>query len=284
MKCNLCPNKCNIDRSTQLGACLCGQDMVINRIAPHYYEEPPISGNNGSGTVFFGGCVMKCDFCQNAVISRAPKGKKYTPRELADEIKRLEDKGVHNINFVTPTQWSDQIKRTLDIYRPNVPIVYNTSGYEDLDVLKGLMPYVDIFLPDYKYSDCTLAKRLSKRGDYPSVALDAIELMVKEKPTIYNGDMLKQGVIIRHLILPGYLDNSKHALDLLVERIGTDLTISLMSQFTPMPNCTDPNRRLKPIEYKMIINHALKLGLTNIFTQEISSAEEEYIPDFDTKE
>ena len=258
--------------------------MVINRIAPHYYEEPPISGTRGSGTVFFGGCVMRCDFCQNAVISRAPRGKKYTPKELADELKRLEESGVHNINFVTPTQWSDQIKRALDVYRPSIPIVYNTSGYEHIDVLKSLMPYVDIFLPDYKYSDPILAKRLSKRGDYPKIALDAIELMVKEKPMLYSGDMLKQGVIVRHLILPGYLDNSKRALDDLVGRVGGDITISLMSQFTPMKNCSDPGRRLKPIEYKMIISHALKLGLKNIFTQEISSAEEEYIPDFKLNE
>jgi putative pyruvate formate lyase activating enzyme len=258
--------------------------MVINRIAPHYYEEPPISGNRGSGTVFFGGCVMRCEFCQNAVISRRPQGKRYTPKELAEELKRLEGEGVHNVNFVTPTQWSEQIKRTLDIYRPNLPIVYNTSGYERVEVIKDLLPYVDVFLPDYKYSDANLAKRLSKRGDYPSVALDAIELMVKEKPMVYEGDLLNQGVIIRHLVLPGYLDNSKGALDLLTSRLGKDLTISLMSQFTPMPSCKEPNRRLKPIEYKIVVNHALKLGLKNIFTQEISSAEEEYIPDFNLSE
>jgi len=257
--------------------------MVINRIAPHYYEEPPISGNNGSGTVFFGGCVMRCDFCQNAVISREPRGKTYTPKALAEEIKRLEGEGVHNINFVTPTQWSDQIRRALDIYRPNIPIVYNTSGYEKTEVIKELLPYVDVFLPDYKYGDQNLGLRFSKRKNYPEVALDAIGLMVKEKPMIYKDGLLKQGVIIRHLILPGYLENSKTALDNLVGRVGNDITLSLMSQFTPMPNCIEPNRRLKPIEYKIVINHALKLGLTNIFTQEIESAEEEYIPDFDVE-
>lgn len=227
---------------------------------------------------------MRCDFCQNALISRAPKGKRYTPKDLAEEIKRLEGEGVHNINFVTPTQWSDQIRKALDIYRPAIPIVYNTSGYEKVEVVKELLPYVDIFLPDYKYGNQTLGLRLSKRKNYPEIALDAIELMIKEKPPIYEGDLLKQGVIIRHLVLPGYVDNSKEALSLLVERLGTDFTISLMSQFTPMEGCLDPSRRLKPIEYKMVINHALKLGLTNIFTQEISSAEEEYIPDFDTGE
>ena len=260
---------------------MCGQDMVINRIAPHYYEEPPISGTNGSGTVFFGGCVMRCEFCQNALISRKPTGKSYTPKELAEEIKRLEGEGVHNINFVTPTQWSDGIRRALDIYRPSIPIVYNTSGYEKVEVIKELLPYVDVFLPDYKYGNQNLGLRLSKRKDYPQIALDAIELMVKEKPSIYEGELIKQGVIIRHLVLPGYVDNSKIALDNLVNRLGANFTLSLMSQFTPMPNCSDPNRRLKPIEYKMVINHALKLGLTDIFTQEISSAEETYIPHFD---
>ena len=227
---------------------------------------------------------MRCEFCQNSVISRKPQGKVYTPKELAEELRRLEGEGVHNINFVTPTSWSEQIKRTLDIYRPSIPIVYNTSGYERVEVLKDILPYVDVFLPDYKYSDANLALKLSKRGDYPTVALDAIELMVKEKPMVYEGDLLKQGVIIRHLILPGYLENSKGALDLLTSRLGKDLTISLMSQFTPMPSCKEPNRRLKPIEYKIVVNHALKLGLTNIFTQEIESAEEEYIPDFDLEE
>ena len=284
MKCYLCPNDCGVDRAERLGLCLCGEDMIINRIAPHYYEEPPISGTRGSGTVFLGGCVMRCDFCQNVLISRKPRGKKYTPKELAEEIKRLEGEGVHNINFVTPTQWSDQIRRTLDIYRPNIPIVYNTSGYEKKEIIKELLPYVDIFLPDYKYGDQSLGLRLSKRKNYPQIALEAIELMVKEKPPVYEGDLLKQGVIIRHLVLPGYVDNSKTALESLVSRLGTDMTISLMSQFTPMEGCEDPNRRLKPIEYKMVINHALKLGLTNIFTQEISSAEEEYIPDFDIEE
>ena len=283
MKCYLCPSNCGVDRSERLGLCLCGTEMVINRIAPHYYEEPPISGNNGSGTVFFGGCVMRCDFCQNAVISREPRGKTYTPKALAEEIKRLEGEGVHNINFVTPTQWSDQIRRALDIYRPNIPIVYNTSGYEKTEVIKELLPYVDVFLPDYKYGDQNLGLRFSKRRNYPEVALDAIGLMVKEKPMIYKDGLLKQGVIIRHLILPGYLENSKTALDNLVGRVGNDITLSLMSQFTPMPNCIEPNRRLKPIEYKIVINHALKLGLTNIFTQEIESAEEEYIPDFDVE-
>ena len=258
--------------------------MVINRIAPHFFEEPPISGTNGSGTVFFGGCVMRCAFCQNAIISRAPRGKKYTPLELADELKRLEDKGVHNINFVTPTQYSEQIKRALDIYRPNIPIVYNTSGYEKAEVIKDLLPYVDIFLPDYKYADEELGRKLSARKKYPETALNAIEVMVQNKPMVYKGDLLKQGVIIRHLVLPGYVKNSISAVDNLVDRLGADITVSLMSQVTPMPFCSEPNRRLKPIEYKMVISHALKRGLKNLFTQEISSAETEYIPDLDVKE
>ncbi len=280
MKCYLCPNLCGVERSERLGACLCGSEMVVNRIAPHYYEEPPISGTRGSGTVFFGGCVMRCDFCQNREISRAPRGKTYSPKELAEELKRLEDLGVHNINFVTPTQWSDEIRRTLDLYRPSVPIVYNTSGYERVEVIKELASYVDVFLPDFKYSDVELAKRLSKRGDYVEVALNAIEEMVKLKPVVYEDDLLKQGVIIRHLVLPNYVKNSLNALDMLVDRLGNEITMSLMSQFTPMEGCSDPARKLKPLEYKMVLNHALKLGLENVFIQELDSAEEIYIPPF----
>ncbi len=272
---------CGVDREEKLGLCLCPSDMIINRIAPHYYEEPPISGTNGSGTVFFGGCVMRCAYCQNSVISREPKGKSYSPLALAEEIKQLEDKGVHNINFVTPTQYSDNIRRALDIYRPRVPIVYNTSGYERVEVIKDLLPYVDVFLPDFKYSDNALALRLSKRDNYVETALNAIQVMLENKPTVYEKGLLKQGVIIRHLVLPNYVKNSLNALDMIVERFGKDFTMSIMSQFTPMPACDDLNRKLKPIEYKMVLNHAVKLGLENVFIQEMDSAEDIYIPPFD---
>lgn len=282
--CNLCPNKCGVDRSVNLGKCLSGDTAIVNRVALHYLEEPPISGQYGSGTVFFGGCVMRCAFCQNAVISRKPVGKRYTPEELAEAYKFLEEEGAHNINLVTPTQWSTQIKKSLEIYRPQLPIVYNTSGYELPEVVESLKDYVDVFLPDFKYSDSALAKRLSGRENYPDIALEAIRKMVELKPPIYEDDLIKQGVIIRHLVLPGYVKNSLGVLDLIAENIGTDVTLSLMSQFTPMPGCKDPSRPLKPIEYKAVIAHAVKLGFEDVYVQESSSVGKEFIPPFDLDE
>ncbi len=284
MECCLCPNKCGVDRSTKLGKCLCGTEAVVNRVALHYYEEPPVSGQYGSGTVFFGGCVMRCAFCQNAEISRAPRGKRYTPQMLADAYKYLEQEGAHNINLVTPTQWSDQIKRSLDIYRPSIPIVYNTSGYELPEVIESLKDYVDVFLPDFKYSDGALAKRLSSREDYPDVAETAIRKMLEIKPPVYEDDLIKSGVIIRHLVLPGYVKNSFGVLDRIKSAFGTDVTLSLMSQFTPMPHCADPGRPLKPIEYKAVVAHAVALGFEDVFVQECSSVGAEFIPPFDIGE
>lgn len=284
MECFLCPNKCGVDRSEALGKCMSGDVAVVNRVGLHYYEEPPVSGQYGSGTVFFGGCVMRCAFCQNAEISRKPVGKRYTPQELADAYKFLEEEGAHNINLVTPTQWSEQIKRSLDIYRPSIPIVYNTSGYELPEVIEGLKDYIDVFLPDFKYSDGALAKRFSAREDYPERAIEAICKMVELKPPVYEDDLIKQGVIIRHLVLPGYVKNSIGVLDVLKERLGTDITLSLMSQFTPMPGCKELDRPLKPIEYKAVVAHAVKLGFEDVYVQQDGAVGKEFIPPFDVEE
>ena len=220
MKCYLCPNMCGVDRAFERGKCLAGEKAVVNRAALHFYEEPPISGVKGSGTVFFGGCVMRCEFCQNHEISRAPEGKEYTPEELAALYRRLEREGAHNINLVTPTQWSREIRASFDVYRPSVPVVYNTSGYERREIIREMSDYADVFLPDFKYSDESLGRKLSLRADYPRTALDAIEEMLKAKPPVYENGLIKQGVIIRHLVLPGYVRNSIVALDMLAERFG----------------------------------------------------------------
>lgn len=259
-----------------------GGDMIISRIAPHFYEEPPISGTRGSGTVFFSGCTMRCSYCQNAAISRAPAGKTYTPYTLSEKLKELEDMGVHNINFVTPTHFSDKIKETLDLYRPSLPIVYNTSGYELPSVIEGLKGYVDIYLPDYKYADCRLSEELSLRKNYPAYAEEAIALMRKQvKDRYFEDGIMQSGVIIRHLVLPGYLENSK----LVIDRIAAlfpNTFVSVMSQFTPVNKNGKPCRPLKPIEYKIILAHAEKAGLCHVFTQEISSSSTEYIPQWET--
>ena len=281
MLCNLCPNECNVDRSVALGACLAPNVMLINRIAPHYYEEPPISGTKGSGTIFFSGCTMRCDFCQNKAISRVPRGIAYTSDDLQKEIKKLEKLGVHNINFVTPTHYSHKIKETLDLYRPNIPIVYNTSGYEKREVIEEMHDYVDIYLPDFKYMDRELAKRLSHREDYPEKALKAIESMLSAKPNECDENgIMRSGVIIRHLVLPYHVDNSIKVLDTIYKEFGTEVTLSLMSQFTPMSDCKELNRALLPIEYKMVVKHAENLGFSDVFIQEASSASSEFIPEW----
>lgn len=277
MKCYLCPNMCGVDRAFERGKCLAGEKAVVNRAALHFYEEPPISGVKGSGTVFFGGCVMRCEFCQNYEISRMPEGKEYAPEELAGIYRRLEAEGAHNINLVTPTQWSLEIKASLDIYRPSVPVVYNTSGYERREIIREMSDYADVFLPDFKYSDESLGRKLSLRADYPRTALDAIEEMLKAKPPVYENGLIKRGVIIRHLVLPGFVRNSIEALDMLAERFGKDITLSLMSQFTPVTGRTI-TRKLKPIEYKAVVAHAEKLGIADIYIQTADSASEEFIP------
>ena len=277
MKCYLCPNMCGVDRAVERGKCLAGEKAVVNRAALHFYEEPPISGVKGSGTVFFGGCVMRCEFCQNYEISRMPEGKEYAPEELAGIYRRLEAEGAHNINLVTPTQWSREIRASLDVYRPAVPVVYNTSGYERREIIREMCDYADVFLPDFKYSDESLGRKLSLRADYPRTALDAIEEMLKAKPPVYENGLIKRGVIIRHLVLPGYVRNSIVALDMLAERFGKDITVSLMSQFTPVTGRTI-TRKLKPIEYKAVVAHAEKLGIADIYIQTADSASEEFIP------
>ena len=279
--CDLCPNRCGADRSVSVGKCLCKTDPVIARAALHFYEEPPVSGTNGSGTVFFAGCVMRCEFCQNHEISRMPRGKTYTPAELADVYRRLEDEGAHNINFVTPTQWTDAIIASFGRYRPRVPVVWNTSGYELPETLDRLSEYVDVWLPDFKYSSKELAEKLSLRPDYPEYAFEAVEKMRALRSDRYESGLIKEGLIIRHLVLPGYINNSFGVLDMIKQAVGTDVTLSLMSQFTPTIHSRAITRKLKPLEYKAVVAHAEKLGFKDVFVQDTDSADESYIPPFE---
>ncbi len=277
MNCYLCPNNCGIDRKNKLGACHVGDDMLVCRIAPHHYEEPCISGNNGSGTVFFSGCSMDCSFCQNHEISKGAVGKKYTPRELADELKKLVDTGVHNINFVTPTHYSDKIIQTLDIYRPPVPIVYNTSGYERVEIIKKMHDYVDIYLTDVKYSDNAKAKRYSARSNYVDYCISATDEMVREKTTVIEDGLMKQGVIVRHLYLPGERKNTEGVIDLFADRWKGKAIFSFMSQFFPAYD-SPIKRTLKPVEYKLAVNYILSKGIEDCYVQELSSADSFFVP------
>ncbi|HKL73372.1 MAG TPA: radical SAM protein [Clostridia bacterium] len=280
MKCNLCPNLCNVDRDIKSGLCHADNDMRISRIGKHFYEEPPISGNKGSGTIFFSGCTLDCEFCQNYEISKSKVGKVYTPYELAKAIKELENEGVHNINFVTPTHFSHKIRETLDIYPPNIPIVYNTSGYENVQIIKEMNAYVDIYLPDFKYADNSLALKYSKRKDYLKYCMEAISEMVKAKPIIMENGIMRQGVIVRHLVLPNNLENSKEVIRLFAENFNGYAILSIMSQFTPCYKSTIL-RTLKPIEYKIILSHLEKHQISDGYIQDLSSANTKFIPDFE---
>lgn len=282
MECSVCPRSCGIDRQKNSGYCRAKEEMIIGRVGVHCYEEPPISGTCGSGTIFFSGCNLRCVYCQNYALSKELCGKRFTPSELLVQIKKLEALGVHNINLVTPTHYVDKIIETLKLYHPAVPIVYNCSGYESVETLKRLEGYVDIYLPDFKYSDNLLGQKYSNVEDYREVAILAIGEMVRQKPNIFEGGIMKQGVIIRHLVLPECLENSKGVLRLIKEHLGIDVTMSVMSQFTPVAKCNYPelNRTLKPLEYKIVLNFAEKLGFHNVFVQESGAADKTYIPEF----
>lgn len=279
MKCNLCPNKCNVDRDKETGLCHCDNNMRITRIAPHFYEEPIISGKNGSGTIFFSGCGLDCEFCQNYEISKKSVGKIYTPSELANALKELERMGVHNINFVTPTHFSHKIRETLDIFRPNIPIVYNTSGYEEPKIIKEMNPYIDIYLADLKYGDNNTALKFSKCNNYMDYAISSIEEMIKAKRLVINNGIMAQGVILRHLVLPENINNSLKVIDIIEKNFKERALISIMSQFVPCYKSTI-KRTLKPVEYKIVLKALEKKGIEKGFIQSLDSAKTEYIPDF----
>lgn len=285
MKCNLCPRQCNIDRDNLKGFCGVTNTIKIARAGLHYWEEPIISGDKGSGTVFFSGCNLKCVYCQNYDISHQAFGKEITVQRLADIFKELEEKGANNINLVTPSHYVDQIIQALQLYRPKIPIVYNTSGYDKVETLKKLRGYVDIYLTDLKYVSSELSSKYSGAKDYFTVASEAIKEMVLQQPTnIYNdSDMLTKGVIVRHMVLPGCVEDSCKVLDWLKDTFGSDICVSVMGQYTPYfssGHYPEIDRKLKPIEYKLVINHFNKIGLTNGFSQDLDSASEDYIPPF----
>lgn len=285
MKCGLCPRLCGADRDAgQTGVCGADNRIRIARIAPHYWEEPCISGKNGSGAIFFSGCQLRCVFCQNAAISRRTVGKTYSCEQLADDMISLEQTGVHNINLVTPTHYVPQIIAALDIARPRVPVVYNTSGYELADTLRMLGGRVSVFLPDYKYHSQQLAKRYSNAEDYPQVAISAIAEMVKiaGAPQFDKDGMIKRGVIVRHLVLPGCADDSMRALRELHTRFGSDIMISIMNQYTPMPGApAELSRSVTDDEYELVLDYADHLGITFGYRQEGGTVGESFIPDFD---
>lgn len=284
MNCNSCPRKCNIDRTKNIGVCGVGFQPKIAKAYLHKWEEPVISGKNGSGTVFFSGCNLKCVYCQNYQISHQTMGKYITIERLAEIFKELENKGATNINLVSPSHYVDAIIKALDIYRPNIPIVYNTSGYDSIENLEKLKGYIDVFLVDFKYFSSENAKKYSNAENYPEIVKNAILKMREIQPKeIIENEVMKRGVIIRHLVLPNCTDDSIEILKWIKENINNPF-ISLMGQYTPIynsKNFDDINRKIKPIEYKRVENYMLNIGLTEGYTQELISADSCYVPNFD---
>ena len=281
--CNLCPIRCGADRTANKGFCGETAKMRIAKYYLHPYEEPVISGKNGSGTVFFSGCSLKCVFCQNYELSRSARGKEISAKELADIFKFLEDSGAHNINLVNPTHFSDGIIEALDIYKPKIPVVYNTHGYERVEILEKINGYIDIYLPDIKFFSPAISKRYTGKENYFSVASKAIEFMTNKPYIIGKDGTLKSGVIVRHLVLPQNTSDSKKILDWF-SKIKDKAYINIMSQFTPfgnIDNFPELKRKITKREYGAVIDYALSLGIKNAFYQEYKSAGEEYIPKWD---
>lgn len=287
MICNLCPRKCNAMRTEHSGDgfCKAGTMPVVARVAPHFGEEPCISGTKGSGTVFFSGCTMKCVYCQNYEISDGHKGRAITAKELADCYKDLEAQGVHNINLVTADHYAPAVKESLKIYKPSVPIVYNCSGYTSPATLALLDGLIDIYLPDFKYADDMLAVKYSSAPNYVNTASAAIKEMLFQVgvPQFDSNGMMKKGVIVRHLILPSHTKNSIEVLDLLKRSFGSQILVSLMCQYVPVGRASDfpkLNRTITRREYDKVKSELFDLGL-NGFTQDLSSASTDFIPLWD---
>ncbi len=287
MKCNICPRGCNIDRSEKSGFCRTGESFKVSRAALHPWEEPCISGENGSGTIFFAGCNLNCIYCQNSDISLAGFGKEITDEHLLEIMFNLKEKGAANINLVTPSHFAERLIPVIRRAKDGgiaIPFVYNTSAYERVETLKRLEGLIDIYMPDFKYMSGSLAKEYSKAEDYPSVAKAAIDEMVRQKGKIkWQGDLMSEGVLIRHLLLPGSLENSKRVMEYLYNRYGEAVYFSIMSQYTPTENVKNHpllSHKVSEGEYNELIDFCVDMGMENAFTQEGEAASESFIPPF----
>ena len=288
--CLLCPRKCGINRRTgQTGVCGVSSEIKVARAALHYWEEPCISGKRGSGAVFFSGCSLHCVFCQNREISDGKEGKVISKERLSDIFMELAGKGANNINLVTPGQYIPDIVWAVNDAKSRgmkLPIIYNTSGYENVTELKLLEGIVDVYLPDFKYMDSTLSARYSRAKDYPSVAKQALSEMVRQQPDVVIDDatgLIQKGVIVRQLLLPGHVNDAKAVLKYLYDTYHDHVYISMMSQFTPieLKDYPEINRTVTRREYERLVDYAIKIGITNAFIQEGNVAKDSFIPAFD---
>ena len=287
MKCYLCPRNCGVDRDKEVGYCMAFSDMVIARYSRHMWEEPVISGDKGSGTIFFSYCNMRCLFCQNYELSEMHKGRVVSVEEFSEIVMDLQNSGVHNINLVTPTMFVPKIIEGLKLARGkgfSLPVVYNTSGYENVNTIKLLNGYVDIYLPDLKYYDDEIGVKYSNCFHYFQYASKAIDEMVRQVGSVKICDgIMKSGVIVRHMIMPGGVEDSKRILKFLYDRYHDDIIISIMNQYTPVRKCqfTELNRKVTDCEYNEVIDYAYDIGIRNAFVQEGESQSSSFIPNFD---
>lgn len=289
-KCEICPHKCKVNRNqNQVGRCKSKDTVKIALYSTHNFEEPCISGEKGSGTVFFSNCNMNCIYCQNYEISQQGKGKEITVEQLADIFIKQQEKNVENINLVTPTSYAMQIIEAIKIAKKNglkIPIVYNTNGYEDVETIKKLEGYIDIYLPDLKYYYNELGEKYSKVKNYFEISTQAIKEMYKQvgTPKLNENGIMQKGVMIRHLVLPNNIENSKKVLRWIKENLDENIFVSIMAQYFPTymaKNVDNLNRKLTLQEYEEIENYLFSLDLNNGYIQELGEHEEEYVPNWE---
>lgn len=285
-KCGICPHKCKVNRANgEYGRCRCNDKIKIALVSTHEYEEPCISGKNGSGTVFFSNCNLSCMYCQNYEISQLGKGREITIEELAKIFLKQQEKNVNNINLVTPTMYAYQIIEAIKIARKNglkLPIIYNTNGYENVETIRALDGYVDVYLPDLKYYSDIISRKYSGVNSYFKIATEAIKEMYRQvgQATFNEDGIITKGVIVRHLVLPNHLQNTKHILKWIKENLG-DIYVSIMAQYFPTYKAkgdSEIGRKLTKKEYKEIENYLYTLNLKNGYIQELGEHEEEYVP------
>lgn len=283
--CNLCPRNCKADRSENVGFCGVGNGFRIARAAPHLWEEPPISGKNGSGAVFFSGCNLRCVYCQNNEISHNSFGRDVSDLELMKIFENLINKGVHNLNLVTPSHYADRLAKVLKEFNSPIPVVYNTSSYEKVDVIKSLEGLVDIYLPDIKYYDSAPALKYSAASDYFDVASSAVTEMYRQVGNIVSDEngIAKKGIIIRHMVLPGNISQAMKVFDWVADNLSLQTHISVMRQYTPFGKAKEMKPIDRPVssrEYSIVKDYVGGLGFENIYFQKKASSNEIFIPDF----
>ena len=286
-KCEICPRKCKVNRYEKKGYCRCDDKVRIALVSKHYFEEPCISGRNGSGTIFFSNCNLNCIFCQNHDISQGGKGIDVTIERLAEIMLEQQERGANNINLVTPTMYVEQIIRAIDIAKKNglnIPIVYNTNGYEEVETIKKLNGYIDIYLPDFKYFTNELAIKYSKAPNYfEKVTFALLEMQSQFDEYVFDGEIMQKGMIVRHLVLPNHIQNSKNVLKWIKENLRKDIYVSVMAQYFPTYKAVGDEligRKLSFSEYRKIEQYFYGLDIKNGYIQDLGKHEEEFVPDF----